>query len=163
MKRIKISLIIILSIILIMTVFLFIPIKFAVKSNEIDKNKEYYVLKYIHGDVTDGGCWVYECQDNQKIQNPVKLKGSVPFERLSNSILYEYDNWYVVYGSLTTQTAVTTMGIEYEDHIINVEDWDILSDINGGLHKSYITIYDMNWFPWFSDKTEKWRPVNERE
>ena len=161
MKNInKIKIIIIIAIIISFILFL-VPIKFAVNIEDIDKTKECYILKIRYGN-TEGGCWVIGDKDNDYLNPyiPVHIKGkppSCPFDYLSSKINNNEDNRFVVYGKLTKEMRMTQMGLEREYYTLVIEDWDIMSSIKGGLHKEYLTIFDLNWFPIFVDPVESWR------
>lgn len=161
LKRLKKNKIIIITVIIPVVMF-FIPVKFAVNINNIDKSKEFYILKFIYGTTTDSGWYIVDCWDNKLFNSHIilHLNGKIPSDYLSNSICNEYNNRYVVYGSLEKTTHVSAMGIEGDYYILNISSWDILSNINGGLHKKYLTIYDLSWFSWLSEKTETWRADN---
>ncbi len=152
-KRLKKRYVIIIIIIIIPIVMLFVPVKFAVSSDDIDKNKEYYILELIYGDTTDSGWYIVDCRDYESLDSHyyVHLNGKVPSDYISEPICYEYRNKYIVYGSL----KIGTQNGKYD--ILTVDSWDIMSDIHGGIHKKYLTVYDLYWFPWLSEKTEKWR------
>lgn len=143
-KKFRKKLIILLFIILI--IFLFAPIKFVVKLNDIDKGKEFYIMEFIAGDCTDSGWWIIGDQDNLSISPIyVHLNGKDPSNYLSTSICYE-DNKYIIYGSLKKETRMSVMGIEYDYYTLNSKEWDILEEIHGGTHKRFITIGDIKYF-----------------
>ncbi len=139
--------------IIISIIMYFVPVKFAVKLDDIDKNKEYYILEFIDGYTTDSGWYIVDGWDN-KPHTVYHVKGKVPSDYLTNSISREYDNRYVVYGSLECLP---------NDTILTIERWNVLSGIHGGKHKKYLTIYDLNWLPWLSEKNEPWRADNINE
>lgn len=144
--RKKIKIIIIIIIIPIM--LLFIPIKFALKPNDLAKSEEFYIMEFIPGDCTDSGWWIIGNQDNLSVSPYiyVHIKGKDPSNYLSTSICYE-DNKYIIYGSLEKETRMSTMGMEYDYYTLNSKAWDIVEEIKGGTHKRFITIYDLIWFP----------------
>lgn len=152
-KRLKKRNKIIIITIIISIIMYFVPVKFAVKSDDIDKDKEYYILKFIYGDTTDSGWYIVDGWDNTP-HTVYHVKGKVPSDYLINSISRNYDNRYVVYGSFECLP---------HDTILTIESWNVLSEIHGGNHKKYLTIYDLDWLPWLSEKNEKWRAENINE
>ena len=137
---------IIIMMIIIPIIFLFVPIKFVIKQSDLC-NKEFYIMEYIPGDCTDSGWWIIGNKDNPSISPYiyVYLEGKKPSRYLSNSICYAY-NKYIIYGSLEKETRISNIGCEYDCYVLKGKGWDILEEVKGGIHKRFITIYDLKWF-----------------
>lgn len=126
--------------IIIMVFFLlfFIPIKYVVKSSDINYNNEFYVIRFISETCTDSGCYIIGDQNNIEGYDEelyVTLIGEDPRNYISHTICD--NNKFIVYGTLTKDSN----GYSY---MLNSNEWDILETIGkGGTHKKFITIYDL--------------------
>ena len=98
-------------------------------------------------DCTDSGWWIIGNKDNPSISSYiyVYLEGKKPSRYLSNSICYAY-NKYIIYGSLEKDTRISNIGRKYDCYVLKGKGWDILEEVKGGIHKRFITIYDIKWF-----------------
>lgn len=134
-KLIKIKYIPAYVLILIVSLF-FIPINFATTKLKTDKG-DYYIVSYVSDGCTDAGMVVlWETSNADYNYEFIILTGSEPKNNVGYNI-YNNNTQFVVYGELT------------DEYTLNVEKWDVYSEVIGGLHKKYLTIFDYPWMNWW--------------
>lgn len=96
-KRIAIecAVIIFVQIILILILIIFIPVKFPIDENDIEKDREYYMVTFVSEYSTDSGPYII---DENGEWHYVELKGNDPRNDLDDSITA--NTVFVIYGSL---------------------------------------------------------------
>jgi hypothetical protein len=47
---------------------------------------------------------------------------------------------------LEKDTRISNIGRKYDCYVLKGKGWDILEEVKGGIHKRFITIYDIKWF-----------------
>lgn len=132
-KTIKIILVALSLIVAVLILLYFIPVKFAVQPEDIDYEKEFYIVYFITPYSTDSGCYV--CGTRENISLPyeecfgVELSGADPREAIGDYICRCELTKFVVYGSLDGKN-------------LHADKWDVLERIDGGTHEKYLTVYD---------------------
>jgi len=132
-KTIKIILVTLSVIVAVLILLYFIPVKFAVQPEDIDYEKEFYIVYFITPYSTDSGCYV--CGTRENISLPyeecfgVELSGADPREAIGDYICRCELTKFVVYGSLDGKN-------------LHADKWDVLERIDGGTHEKYLTVYD---------------------
>ncbi|MDE6539111.1 MAG: hypothetical protein K2K66_02880, partial [Ruminococcus sp.] len=115
----------------------FIPVKFVVQPEDIDYDKEFYIVYFISKYSTDSGCCICGTRENLSLpydeQIYVKLSGADPREDILEYICRCELTKFVVYGSLET---------DGKNYYLNSDKWDVLEKIDGGTHEKYLTVYD---------------------
>lgn len=107
----------------------FIPVKFAVQPEDIDYDKEFYIVYFVTPYSTDSGCYIYNIEDDSTVCR-VELTGADPREDIGNNICRCALTKFVIYGSLEN------------NYYLKSEKWDVLERIDGGTHEKYLTVYD---------------------
>lgn len=136
-KTIKIILMTFGVIVAVLILLYFIPVKFVVQPEDIDYDKEFYIVYFITPYSTDSGCYV--CGTRENISLPyneniyVELSGADPREDIGNNICRCALTKFVVYGTLEK---------DGKHYYLNSDKWDVLEKIDGGTHEKYLTVYD---------------------
>ncbi len=132
-KTIKIILLTFGIIVAVLILLYFIPVKFVVQPEDIDYEKEFYIVYFISKYSTDSGCYICGTHENLSIPYGehigVKLLGADPREDIIEYICRCELTKFVVYGTLDGKQ-------------LHVDEWDILEKIDGGTHEKYLTVYD---------------------
>lgn len=152
MKRIVISMFLILILFLITLVF---PVKFCVKTYPSNGN-EFYVLRYdclknwwmLAGD-SDG---LYDW--NTAPDQPVNIKGENFQETISGDLyLSDMPTYFIVWGDAEVQEQYDEKNdVLFKEYNINCYDWDILKEVHSRnefrmrFSNDYLNIYDYKWF-----------------
>lgn len=116
-------------VIAVMVLLYFIPVKFVVQPEDIEQDREHYVVVFITPYSTDSGCYIYNPEDDTFVCS-VELTGADSREDIASSIHYSVLNKFIIYGKLDGTN-------------LHSEEWDILGKIErGGTHEKYLTVYD---------------------
>ena len=148
-----------------------IPVKIPIEEKDIDKSREWYVVRFIAGDVTDGGCYISDCSKNELIGKQIYFDGNIPsapIDYLSGELSLCAENKYVVYGRLEKETDTyphPNMLDRFETrqrYMLKMDDWKMLGSIKTtkGETKSYLTLFDLDPFPWFGKYCENYHSVH---
>lgn len=128
-KTIKIILLTFGIIVAVLILLYFIPVKFVVQPEDIDYEKEFYIVYFITPYSTDSGCYIYNIEDDSTVCR-VELTGADPRKDIVSSIHYSVFNKFIIYGTLDGKN-------------LHAEKWDILEKVErGGTHEKYLTVYD---------------------
>ena len=106
------KLLIFIAVLLIPLLLMFIPIRFPIYEDDIDKSREWYVVRFITGE-TDGGCYITDCGRKELIGDRVYFDGeipSAPIDYLTSKLKHSHDNRYVVYGKMEKETETAPSG-----------------------------------------------------
>lgn len=123
-----------------------LPVKLVRASTEKIRTKPFYIIDFISEGSTEGGmCRLYQNQNGEwEVVSYITLTGNDPRKEITSSIYNSYTK-FIVYGTLTQIPDDSQTSAYVLDSVLNVEDWDILQEVKGGLHKHYLTIYDWKW------------------
>jgi hypothetical protein len=150
MKKLKckfLFLIFIFALFIIKILPLFLPIKYAITEEQIDKSRNYIIIKMAR----DSGTCRYEIENNNGVVEPAKEIALVAYDPVylfNYGIEYALSNKFVLYREKVDREFVYTIGGQqfHLDNVFEVKDWDILSPISRSdtlnLPKSYITFLD---------------------
>ena len=127
-KTIKIILLTFGLIVAVLILLYFIPVKFVVQPEDIDYDKEFYIVCFITPYSTDSGCYIWNSQENS-LEYRVDLTGADPRKDITSGICNRIFNKFIIYGTLDGKQ-------------LHVDKWDILEKIDGGTHETYLTVYD---------------------
>lgn len=128
-KTVKIILMTFGVIVAVLVLLYFIPVKFAVQPEDIDCEKEFYIVYFITPYSTDSGCYIYDVEDDSTVCL-VELTGADPRNDIASSIHDSVFNKFIIYGTL-------------EGNQLHADKWDILEKVErGGTHEKYLTVYD---------------------
>ncbi|MCM1314246.1 MAG: hypothetical protein NC205_03275 [Prevotella sp.] len=131
-KTIKIILLTFGVVVAVLILLYFIPVKFVVQPEDIDYEKEFYIVYFITPYSTDSGCYIYNIEDDSTVCL-VELTGADPRKDISGYICRCELTKFVIYGSLET---------DGKNYYLNSDKWDVLEKIDGGTHEKYLTVYD---------------------
>lgn len=128
-KTVKVILMTFDVIVAVLVLLYFIPVKFVVQPDDIEQDKEHYIVYFITPYSTDSGCYIYDVEDDSTVCL-VELTGADPRNDIASSIHDSVFNKFIIYGTL-------------EGNQLHAEKWDILEKVErGGTHKKYLTVYD---------------------
>ncbi len=164
------KLFILISAALIPLLLIFIPIRSPIDVDDIDKSREWYVVRFITGE-TGGGCYITDCGKEELIGDRVYFDGeipSAPIDYISNEIENCYENRYVVYGRMEKESDTyphPNMLDRCETQVrymLKMEDWEILSEIKTvkGDTKSFLTVYDYEPLPFLGEYDQHYHSVH---
>ena len=139
----------------------FVPIKYAIKIEYVEKNHsktyDFYMCEYT---ATTFGDIKADPKYNKELSKPIifyELKNNSPFKFLSKEYTTDYiepsNNKYVFKGNIVCE--VKDIGLVKS---LKINNWDIVYPIKRkslrGLYvpKGYLTIYDFNWIKVLKEK-----------
>lgn len=141
-----------LSLLLLIAVIMeFVPIKIAKRIQNVTYNDEKYVCKYVTA--TDGN-WLAEKKYNTNLNDSIyiNIEGTTAFNSLSEisniSLGTPILNMYIFQGKIEKKEVSKDVSFNW----IKLRKWDIVYPIQRQslreiyAPKSYLTIYDFNWF-----------------
>ena len=158
------KLLIIIAVLLIPLLLMFIPIRSSIDGEDIDKSREWYVVRFITGE-TDGGCYITDCGRKELIGDRVYFDGeipSAPIDYLTSELKHSCDNRYVVYGKMEKETETAPSGEAWERYMLKMDGWEIFGDIKTvkGDTKSYLTVYDYTPLPFLGEYDQHYHSVH---
>lgn len=116
-------------IVAVLVLLYFIPVKFVVQPEDIEQDREHYIVYFITPYSTDSGCYIYDVEDDSTVCL-VELTGADPRNDIASTIYNSVFNKFIIYGTL-------------EGNQLHAEKWDILEKVErGGTHEKYLTVYD---------------------
>ncbi len=127
----------------------FVPIKLAKGSLKDVKEEEFFIVTFVAEQSTEGGsCILLGDQDgyfDDEDAHYVTLDGVDFRDKLCWSIYNNYTE-FIVYGTLEKGFwRQEEYGEKYPQYTLHSEDWDIYKEVRGGVHKKYLTVYDLKW------------------
>lgn len=140
-KTLKIILVTLGIIVAVLVLLFFIPVKFAVQPEDIEQDREHYIVYFITPYSTDSGCYIYDVADGSTVCR-VELTGADPRKDIASSIHYSVFNKFIIYGTLDGKQ-------------LHADKWDILERVErGGTHEKYLTVYDYKFFNIFENESD---------
>lgn len=132
-------------IVIVLIILYFIPIKFVIKSSDLNFDDEFYIVKFIPGMSTDSGWYIVGDQNNMMYSQNIyiDLIGKKPTNFITTKICA--NNQFIIYGTLEKNQCIAISGYEYTKYTLNCEYWEILDNIKEGTHENYLTLYDLKW------------------
>lgn len=126
--------------------WLFYPVRYALKFEDLaTQNKEYFLLQWQQ---TTGSSWMIIGDQNGYYDEPedIVAQGEMPFQQNFNYSIAKAENTYVCYGSYKGEIDISRKGEFLSEY--QFTGWDILYPVKRDglipfLPKSYLCKYDM--------------------
>jgi len=165
MKRVMLS---IMLLILIFIIFIFVPVKKAIKYEDIkldESNYNIYMDVKVPYKFKKGSRYYWETRyDGEyvwvKFNNDLLQKKLNRYNMAKGTYVYPDGTWYDENNYIITGNIIEQLNLQDGDKVIvlDVIDWDIVYPINRRntwktklLSNSYLTIYDYNWLECIKD------------